>query len=138
MSSTQISPMLAVSDARDMIEFYKAAFGAIENWRIDGGGHVVCGMSIDGAEFFLASANPPGTRSPRDVEGVTCRIELFVDDPHAVYERAVAAGATPGEVPKERAHPTVDGGTFRMIQGGVADPSGHTWLIGRFLRSDET
>jgi PhnB protein len=131
--STQISPMLAVSDGRAAIEFYKAAFGAQEHWRIEGGGHVVCGMSIEGAEFFLASANPPGTQSPLDVGGVTCRIELFVDDPVAVYDRAIAGGATPGERPREREHPTVDGGSFRMIQGGVSDPSGHTWLIGRFL-----
>ena len=131
--ATQISPMLAVSDAREMIEFYKKVFGAVENWRIDGGGHVVCGMSIDGAEFFLASANPPGTQSPKDIGGVTCRIELFVDDPVAVYERAAANGATVGERPKERNHPTVDGGAVRMVQGGITDPSGHTWLIGRFL-----
>ena len=131
--ATQISPMLAVNDAREMIEFYKNVFGAVENWRIDGGEHVVCGMSIDGADFFLASANPPGTQSPRDVGGVTCRIELFVDDPEAVYERAVSNGATAGERPKLREHPTSDGGSFRMIQGTVADPSGHTWLIGKFL-----
>ena len=129
----QISPMLAVSDAREMIEFYKKVFGAIEHWRIDGGEHVVCGMSIDGAEFFLASANPPGTQSPKDIGGVTCRLELFVDEPEAVYERAVANGAQDGERPKERNHPLDDGRTLRMIQGSVHDPSGHVWLIGKFL-----
>jgi uncharacterized glyoxalase superfamily protein PhnB len=90
-------------------------------------------MSIDGAEFFLASANPPGTNNPDAIGTTTVRIELFVDDPVAVYERAVAAGAIAGEMPIERTHPTVDGGTFRMLQGGVRDPSGHTWLIGKFL-----
>ena len=130
---TQISPMLAVRDGHEAIEFYKAAFGAVERWRIEGGGHVVCGMTIDSAEFFFASANPPGTRSPDDVGGVTCRIELFVDDPVATYDRAIAAGAEGGERPKERSHPLVDGRTMRMMQGGVRDPSGHTWLIGKFL-----
>jgi PhnB protein len=130
---TQISPMLAVSDAREMIEFYERVFDAQERWRIDGGEHVVCGMSIDGAEFFLASANPPGTQSPKEIGGVTCRIELFVDDPEAVYDRAVANGATGGERPRERTHQTVGGGAIRMIQGTIVDPSGHTWLIGRFL-----
>ncbi len=130
--------MIAVRDGREAIEFYKAVFGAVEHWRIDGGGHVVCGMSIDGAEFFLSTQNPPGTNSPEAAGTTTVRIELFVDDPVAVYDRAVAAGATPGESPILREHPTGDGGSLRMIQGGVRDPSGHTWLIGRFLRSDET
>jgi PhnB protein len=133
MTPTQISPMLAVRDGHEAIEFYKAAFGAVEHWRIDGGEHVVCGMSIEGAEFFFATANPPGTNDPEAAGTTTVRIELFVDDPVAVYERAVAGGATPGEVPRERNHPTGDGGSFRMIQGTVRDPSGHTWLIGRFL-----
>jgi PhnB protein len=136
--ATQISPMLAVRDGHEAIEFYKAAFGAVEHWRIDGGGHVVCGMSIEGAEFFFASANPPSTNSPEAAGTTTVRIELFVDEPVEFYERAVTGGATPAEVPRERNHPTIDGGALRMIQGTVRDPSGHTWLIGRFLRSDET
>ena len=125
--------MLAVRDGPEAIEFYKRAFGAQELWRIDAGGPVVAGMSIHGAEFFLATANPPTTRSPDDVGGTTVRIELFVDDPEAVYDRAVAAGAVEGERPTLREHATVDGSSFRMIQGGVRDPSGHTWLIGKFL-----
>ena len=134
--ATQISPMLAVRDGHEAIEFYEAAFGAVENWRIDGGGHVVCGMSIGGAEFFFATASPPGTNSPEGAGTTTVRIELFVDDPVATYERALAGGAAAGERPIERAHPLVDGRTLRMIQGSVRDPSGHTWLIGRFLEGE--
>ena len=91
--STQISPMLAVNDALAAISFYKAAFGALERWRIEGGGTVVAGLSIGDAELFLASANPPSTRGPDEVGGTTIRIELFVDDPRAAYEQAIAAGA---------------------------------------------
>ena len=131
--STQISPMLAVSDALAAIEFYKKAFDAKERWRIEGGGNVVAGLVIDGAEFFLANANPPRTQGPDDVGGTTVRIELFVDDPMAVFERAVAAGATGDNAPTEHTHATVDGASFRMLQGGVRDPFGHTWLIGKFL-----
>ena len=83
--SAQISPMLAVHDGHAAIEFYKAAFGAIVNWLLDAGGHVVAGLSIGGAEFFLAHESPPhGTRSPASVDFTTVRIELFVDDPVAV------------------------------------------------------
>jgi len=125
--------MLAVSDGLAAIEFYKKAFGAEELWRIDAGGSVVAGMSIDGAEFFLASENPPNTSSPDTAGTTTVRVELFVDDPEAVYDRAVAAGALAGERPIKRTHPTVDGSSFSMIQGGVGDPFGHIWLIGKFL-----
>jgi PhnB protein len=130
---TRVAPMLAVRNGMEAIEFYKAAFGAAELWRIDAGGSVVAGMSIGGAEFFLASENPPKTSSPDTAGTTTVRIELFVEDPEGVYDRAVAAGATGGDRPSKRTHPTVDGSSFSMIQGGVDDPFGHIWLIGKFL-----
>jgi uncharacterized glyoxalase superfamily protein PhnB len=89
--------MLAVSDPIAAIDFYGRAFGAVEMWRIDAGGGVVAGLRVDDAEFFLASANPPNTQGPDTIGGTTVRIELFVDDPHATWERAVAAGATAGD-----------------------------------------
>ena len=125
--------MLAVTDPAAAIAFYQAAFGAVERWRIDGGGTIVAGLSIDGAEVFLASANPPSTRGPDDVGATTVRIELFVDDPVAVWEQAIAAGAIEGNRPTEHAHQLVGGSRMRLLQGGVTDPFGHIWLIGRFL-----
>src|SRR5262245_29482440 len=129
----QISPMLAVGDAAAAIEFYKAAFGAIERWRVGDGGSLVAGLEIDGAEVFLASANPPRTAGPAEIGSTTVRIELFVDDPAAVLDHAVAAGATSRDPVVEHEHQTVEGGSFRMLQGAVGDPFGTTWLIGRFL-----
>jgi hypothetical protein len=35
--------------------FYKAAFGAAIRWHLD---HTIAGLSIDGAEFFLAPESP--------------------------------------------------------------------------------
>lgn len=92
---TQISPMLAVSEPSAAIDFYARAFGAVERWRI-GNPPAVAGLAIDGAEFFLAHQNPPGTLSPEVAGHTTVRIELFVDDPRAVLERAVDAGARTG------------------------------------------
>jgi PhnB protein len=131
--TTRIAPMLAVSNGAAAIEFYKSAFGAVELWRIDAGGSVVAGLTVDGAEFFLADANPPKTIGPDAVGGTTVRIELFVDDPGAALARAVAAGATDPTPVTEHSHTTVAGSIFRMLQGGVKDPFGHTWLIGKFL-----
>jgi catechol 2,3-dioxygenase-like lactoylglutathione lyase family enzyme len=59
--TTQISPMLAVRDGRAAIAFYQQAFGATLLWELEG---AVAGLSIDGAEFFLAEESPEyGTRS---------------------------------------------------------------------------
>ncbi len=132
---TQISPMLAVSDANAAIAFYKAAFGATLLWHLDGGGHVVAGLSIDGAQFFLAHESPPhGTRSPASVDFTTVRIELFVDDPVAVHRHALAAGAIERSPMKEHTHTTLGPHPIRrMLQGAVVDPFGHMWLVGKIL-----
>lgn len=130
---TQISPMLAVGDGKAAVAFYQAAFGAEVRWTIDGGGHIVAGLVIDGAEFFLADESPPATRGPASAGFTTVRIELFVDDPAAAHARAIAAGATPRSPVVQHEHQTTTGSTFRMIQGSVTDPFGHVWLLGRFL-----
>ena len=131
---TQISPMLAVSDGNAAIRFYEGAFGAILLWRL-GDEHVVAGLAINGARFFLASESPSfGTRGPASVGFTTVRIELFVDDPVAVYIHAVAAGAVEHSPVQEHNYPTSGPHPIgRMLQGAVVDPFGHMWLIGKFL-----
>ncbi len=130
--ATEICPMLAVSDGRAAIEFYKAAFGATLLWSLDG---EVAGLSIAGARFFLAHESPPhGTRSPASAGFTTVRIELFVDDPVGVQARALAAGATEHSPVREHGHETAGPQPIRrMLQGAVVDPFGHMWLVGKFL-----
>jgi len=132
---TRISPMLAVSDGNAAVAFYKAAFGATLLWHLDGGGHVVAGLSIDGAQFFLAHESPPhGRRSPASVDFTTVRIEFFVDDPVAVQRHALAAGAIERSPVKEHTHTTLGPHPIkRMLQGAVVDPFGHMWLVGKIL-----
>lgn len=131
----QISPMLAVGDANAALDFYKAAFDAKVLWQLDGGGHVVAGLSIHGAPFFLASESPDfGTRGPASAGFTTVRIELFVHDPEAVHRRAVAAGGSSHSPVLEHTHNTQGPRPIRrMLQGAVVDPSGHLWLIGKIL-----
>jgi PhnB protein len=127
--------MLAVSDGNAAIEFYKAAFGATVLWHLQGGEHVVAGLAIDGAPFFLAHESPPyGTRSPGSVGFTTVRIELFVDDPSARHAQALAAGATEHSPVREHEHTTTGPHAIRrMLQGAVVDPFGHMWLVGKIL-----
>jgi PhnB protein len=129
---TQISPMLAVGDGNAAIEFYKAAFGATLLWSLDGS---VAGLSIDGANFFLARESPPhGTRGPASAGFTTVRIELFVDDPIAVHGHALAAGAIEQDPIREHAHTATGPHPIkRMLQGALVDPFGHMWLVGKVL-----
>ena len=129
---TQISPMLAVTDAKSAIDFYKAAFGATILWHLD---HSIAGLSIDGAQFFLADESPQyGTRGPSSAGFTTVRIELLVHDPVAVQTKALAAGAVEHSPVLEHEHETVGPKPIkRMLQGAVVDPFGHIWLIGKIL-----
>ena len=126
--------MLAVSNGKAAIDFYKAAFGATVLWAIEDG-HVVAGLSIDGAKFFLATESPAhGTRGPASMGFTTVRIELFVDDPIAVHRQAVAAGASDHSPVREHQHETAGPHPIkRMLQGAVVDPFGHMWLVGKIL-----
>jgi PhnB protein len=132
---TQISPMLAVSDGTAAIEFYKAAFGAELLWQLGGGAEIVAGLSIDGAAFFLAREAPRyGTRGPNSAGFTTVRIELFVDDPIAVHQRGLAAGATDHSPVNEYEHTTKGPKPIkRMLRGALLDPFGHLWLVGKIL-----
>lgn len=133
--SPQISPMLAVSDGNAAIEFYQTAFDANVLWHLDAGGHVVAGLSVHGAQFFLAQESPEfGTRGPAGVGFTTVRIELFVDDPVAVHGHAVAAGAAERSPVVEHNYPTIGPRPIkRMLQGALLDPFGHMWLVGKII-----
>ena len=132
---TQISPMLAVTDGGAAIEFYKTAFGAELLWRLGEGADVVAGLSVNGAQFFLALEAPGfGTRGPSKAGFTTVRIELFVDNPIAVHRQALAAGAREHSPVEEHEHHTTGPKPIRrMLQGAILDPFGHMWLIGKFL-----
>jgi PhnB protein len=118
--------MLSVRRGASAVEFYKAAFGAEESFRIeDDRGEVVARMSVGGAEFWVADESPAHANfSPESLGGGTVRMLLVVDDPDAVFERAVAAGAVV-------VAPMGDRHGWR--EGRVVDPYGHHWEIGRAL-----
>jgi PhnB protein len=119
--------MLTVENAATAIDFYRAAFGAVEEDRVTApSGHVVAEFSIDGLRFFVVDANPQAFNlSPSSLGGTTVRINLIVDDPDAAAATAIAAGAT-------EIFPVSDQ-PYGLRQGRVADPDGHHWLLGKPL-----
>src|SRR6266568_4620770 len=90
-----VAPMLSVRQGARAVEFYKAAFGAVEVYRVeDPSGAVVSRLSVAGAEFWVADESPEhGNFSPESLGGGTVRMILTVTDPDARFAQAVAAGA---------------------------------------------
>jgi len=122
--SSSIAPWLSVRNSAQAVEFYKAAFAAIEVYRIeDSDGNVVARLSVNGAEFWVADESPAHLNfSPESLGGSTVRIILTVPDPDAVFEQAIMAGAT-------QVYAVTEGHGWRV--GRIADPYGHHWEIGR-------
>jgi len=117
-----ISVMLAVPDAAAAARWYAQAVGATELWNL---GSVV-GLAIAGAPFFLGQPEGNGWDTQATLGSRTVRVEVFVDDPDAFIERAVAAGAD-GSIDPIQDH-QMPWGIHR--QGGFIDPFGHLWLVG--------
>jgi PhnB protein len=125
---TALQPQLSVRRGREAVEFYKAALGAVEVYRVGGDDEnpsVVSQLTVGEASFWVADESPEhGTFSPETVGGGTVRLLLIVDDPDAAVRRAVEAGAT-------EVAPVGEEHGWRM--GRIADPFGHHWEVGRPL-----
>jgi PhnB protein len=127
-ATARIHPQLSVRRGRAAIEFYKAAFGATEVYRVGGtddNPDVVSQLSVSGASFWVSDESPPHANfSPESVGGGTVRLLLIVDDPDSAVERAKAAGA-------KEVHPVAEEHGWRL--GRIEDPFGHHWEIGKPL-----
>jgi PhnB protein len=123
-----VSPQLSVRRGREAIEFYKAAFGAVEIYRVGGTDEhesVVAQLVVGTASFWVSDESPPNKHfSPESLGGSTVRLLLIVEDPRATVAQAVRSGATETYAVEE-AH--------GWLLGRVEDPFGHQWEIGKPL-----
>jgi PhnB protein len=123
-----IQPQLSVRRGRAAVDFYRAAFGAEEIYRVGGTDDepsVVSQLVVGEGAFWVADESPEHDNfSPESVGGSTTRMLLIVDDPGAVLQRAVAAGAT-------QVRPVTE--EYGWLLGRIEDPFGHHWEIGRPL-----
>jgi PhnB protein len=117
-----------VRRGRDAVEFYKAAFGAVEIYRVGGTEEhedVVAQLSVGNASFWVSDESPPNKNfSPESLGGSTVRLLLIAQDPASVVERAVALGA---------AELAAVGEEHGWLLGRIQDPFGHHWEIGKPL-----
>jgi PhnB protein len=126
--STFFAPHLTLRNVLAGVEFYQAAFGAVElrRWSNPDGTVHVAEMSINGALFHLhEEVTGKNEFSPETLKGTTSAIGLFVPDPAATVKKAIAAGA-------REISPVTDY-DYGYRQGTVMDIAGHLWLIQKKL-----
>ena len=125
-----ITPHLVCKDAAAAIEFYKEAFGAVEQMRLPGpDGKLMHAMVRIGDSMLMLVDEFPDmqVRGPQALGGSPVTIHLSVADADAAFRRATAAGATVRM-------PVTDmfwGARYGMVQ----DPSGHLWSIATQVRN---
>ncbi len=121
----EVFAYLRVSDANAAMQFYAAAFGAVEKFRLaEPSGRIghaemqlgppVLMLSDPFAEF--------GLNAPRSDGDIGCSLHLHVDNADAVSAKAVAAGATILMPPTDQ--------FYGEHACRIRDPFCHTWLIG--------
>lgn len=119
-----VIPYLIVNDPPRAIDFYKAAFSAIEQVRLaDPNGKIMhAEIRIGDAAIMLADEFPEmGYRSPRTLGGSPVCLLLYVEDVDAVFAAAIAAGGTETMAVADQ----FDGDR----RGTLTDPFGHIWLL---------
>ena len=121
-----VTPQLILSNAAESIEWYKTAFGATERSRAVGpDGKILHAELTIGNSVFFVNDELMGGKSPKSLGGSPASLWIYVEDCDALYQRAIAAGAT-------AAH----GGMGEMQDqfwgdrsGSVTDPAGYIWTI---------
>jgi PhnB protein len=119
-----VTPHLVCKDAIRAVDFYKAAFGAIELTRLAGpdGKLIHAALRIGDSVLMLTDECPPmGAFGPQDLPGSPVSIHLSVADADGAFARATAAGAT-AVMPVAEMFWGARYGVFR-------DPFGHSWTV---------
>jgi PhnB protein len=120
-----VTPGLVVNGAQKAVEFYKEAFGAEilgVKTTPDGSKVVHSAIKIGDSHIFVTDEFPEmGSRGPQSLGGSPVSLNLYVEDADALFERAVAAGATV-------LMPIADQ-FWGDRWGMVGDPFGHIWSV---------
>jgi PhnB protein len=117
-----VTPTLVLDNAAETIEWYKRALGAQEHGRSLGPDGKVMHAEIQiGSSRIMVNDPMPGQKGPKELGGSPAGLWIYVEDSDALFNRAVAAGATVA-VPM--------GDQFWGDHGGcITDPVGYNWWI---------
>ncbi|KFF04633.1 VOC family protein [Flavobacterium reichenbachii] len=123
---TTIKPFLTVSDGIKAVEFYTAAFGAIETKRFEMENKKISSViQIENAEFYLSDEEPCNENLSSNLKSDSpVRIILETKNADKFYESAIKFGA-------QEICPMTTEEDWRI--GKLKDPFGHIWEIGHTL-----
>ncbi len=131
MSSNTIHEVyayLCVPSVDDAISFYQRAFGAREHFRLtEPGGRVGHAELYLGNNVVMLSEEFPemGIRAPAADLPAVMTLHLHVDDADAMFDAAVAAGATAERAPEDQ--------FYGERSAALRDPFGYRWLLGHSI-----
>jgi PhnB protein len=120
----QVTPYLCVDGAKAAIEFYSNVLGARERMHMPGPDGKIGHAELELGEslIMLADEFPEmGIRGPKAVGGTPVMIMIYVEDADAVFDAAVAAGATSLR--------PVENQFYGDRTGQFEDPFGHRWSV---------
>ncbi len=117
-------PYITVSDAAQAIQFYQAAFGATELYRLvdpQSGkiGHAE--ITISGQLLMLADEYPAYNKSPQTLGGSATKFSLMVPNADDACAHAISQGATAVMPANDQ--------FYGHRSGSVRDPFGHEWML---------
>jgi uncharacterized glyoxalase superfamily protein PhnB len=124
-----VTPQLICARAADAIEFYKKAFGAVEESRLPGpDGKIMHALiRINGGAIMLSDENLEwGSPGPQSLKGSPVLIHLYVEDADEFVARAQKAGA--------KVTMPVEEQFWGDRYGQFVDPFGHHWSVGTHVR----
>ena len=125
----RITPHLICAGAAKAIEFYKKAFGAVEEARLPGqdGRLMHAVIRIHGDAVMLVDEMPEwGALSPKSLKGSPVTLHLYVEDVDAFVKRALDAGA--------KLTMPVQDMFWGDRYGKIEDPFGHHWSVATHVR----
>ena len=116
-----VTPYLVVRGAAQALDFYARAFGAVEVLRLPRGGLIGHAEIRIGDSIVMLADEMEGYAGPQTIGGSPVSRMIYTKDVDAMFDRAVAAGATVRR-------PVAD--QFYGDRTGVlVDPYGHVWSI---------
>jgi PhnB protein len=116
-----VTPQLTLDNAAETIDWYKKAFGAEEVGRHAGPDGKIMHAEITIGDSRIMLNDVMMGKGPRELGGSPASLWLYVEDCDALFNRAVAAGATV-QMPMADQF-------WGDRSGSVSDPAGYTWWI---------
>ena len=114
-----VTPYLVAQDGPALVEFAKQAFGAEEIFRAVGSAGGLHAEVKIGDSMLMMGGGIPG-REFRSTPN-THALHIYVEDADATYQKALAAGATTIDEPRDQ--------EYGERSASVKDPAGNYWYI---------